>query len=106
MRNQNDIGPEHGPNAIPEGWELCPNPELSNNTRAGRGNTALSAWVNENGDQGDEATNMRDMLSDLMHLADALGIDFHEECETATRNHNSEAMEFGTATAVGEEGDE
>jgi len=74
------------------------------NRRARLGNTALSAWVNEVGDQGDDETNLQDMLSDLIHLADAQGWNFHDLYEAATRNHNDEVIEFGKADASFTEG--
>lgn len=75
--------------------------ELSTNDRASRGNTALSAWVNEAGDQGDDETNLRDLLADLMHFADAIGIDFHNQVRIAGDNYAEEIFEFGKATSLG-----
>lgn len=74
--------------------------EFSTNDRASRGNTALSAWVNEAGDQGDDETNLRDLLADLMHFADAMGIDFHDQVRIAGDNYAGEIFELGKATGL------
>lgn len=76
---------------------------MSTNTRAARGNTALSAWINECGDQGDEETNLSDMLTDLRHLANALGLDWLEIDDRALGHYQDEVAELGVATHVGNE---
>lgn len=79
------------------------NLETSTNTRASRGNTALSAWVNECGDQGDEETNLADLITDLRHLSDAQGVDWHEILERSHRHYQGEVQDMGVATAIGDE---
>lgn len=76
--------------------------DMSTNARASRGNTALSAWVNEGGDQGDEKLNLTYALIDLMHLADAHGFDWTEIERDAHFHHREEVHDLGQATAVGE----
>lgn len=78
--------------------------EFSNNRRALVGNTALSAWVNDAGFDDEDETNFRDMLTDLMHLADAQGWDFDDLLERARTHHDAEVSEFGKADASFAEG--
>ena len=71
----------------------------SANARASRGNSAVSAWVNESGDQGDEGTNLSDLLADLMHFADAHDLDWSEVSRRARGHYLDERDEHGKADA-------
>lgn len=84
--------------------EITMSDEFSNNRRAVVGNTTLSTWVNECGDQGEDETNFRDMLADLMHLADAQGWEFDDLLERARDCHDDEVSVFGKADARFAEG--
>lgn len=65
--------------------------EATNQDRASWGNTALSAFVVEVGDAGDEQTNLSDLLADLMHLADRQDLDFAQALMVA-RGHYAEEV--------------
>ena len=72
-----------------------------NNNKASHGNTALSAYVNEIGDQGDEETNLSDLLADLHHMSDALGLDWAELLNRSAEHYEEEVSDHGRATNVG-----
>ena len=67
-----------------------PGQEPTNNDRARWANTALSAFVNEVGDSGDEDTNIADLLCDLMHLCDAHGFDFERVLASGRIHYDAE----------------
>lgn len=64
-------------------------PQGDNNARAAFGAVALSAFIKHVGKDVPE-TEFADLLADLMHLADAMGIDFDSALATAERNHREE----------------
>lgn len=51
--------------------------QYNNDTRAYRGTRLLIAHAAIEGDMGDLQGQMADLLADLRHAADALGLDFH-----------------------------
>ena len=59
-----------------------------NKRRVDRATTALSDYLDEE----KPATAVRDLLIDLMHFADANGINFHFELEQAIDHHESELV--------------
>lgn len=75
---------------------------MSTNTRAARANNALNTWIAECGDQGDQEDNLQDMITDVMHLCNAINIDWYEMIEVARLNYAGETMVLGKATQLGE----
>lgn len=65
----------------------------TNNERAAWAQTALSAFVNEVGTNDDVATDVSDLIGDLMHLADAEGFDIEEAVRMARANYYAEIDE-------------
>ena len=63
-----------------------------NARRAKNGASALKAYIGTEAGKSNEAlaTNFTDMLTDLMHLADKRGMDFHACLATAVEHHKSE----------------
>ncbi len=63
-----------------------------NAARASHGLVALKAYIGTEDGKQNEAlvTNFKDMLTDLMHLADKRGIDFHACMATAVEHHKNE----------------
>ena len=60
--------------------------------RAKRMKRTLAAYAKYSGEQ-DPATNLRDLLADLMHFADAAGIDWRVQERIACKNYSAEVME-------------
>ena len=71
------------------GMNIVGDPQGDNNARAAFGAVALSAFIKRVGKDVPE-TELADLLADLMHLADAMGIDFDSVLATAERNHREE----------------
>jgi putative protein kinase ArgK-like GTPase of G3E family len=64
-------------------------PQGDNNARASFAAVALSAFIRRVGSD-EPVTEFSDLLADLMHLADSMGIDFDSVLATAERNHREE----------------
>lgn len=73
--------------AAPE-LQLPPDPDGLNDERAKWAQTALNAFVIETGADPEDA--LADLISDLMHLAPRLGLDFKDEFDRASRNYTGE----------------
>lgn len=71
------------------GMHIVGDPQGDNNARAAYGAVALSAFIRHVGSDVPE-TEFADLLADLMHLADSMGIDFDSALATAGRNHREE----------------
>ncbi len=66
--------------------------EWTNEDRALRAQAALDAYICHTGDVTDEA-HFRDLLTDMMHLADDMQINFLEEFTSAQRRYSEEIDE-------------
>ena len=62
----------------------------TNNKRALFANSALSAFVNEVGDSGEEEINLQDLIADTMHLCDAQDWDFDDLVRRARSHYEEE----------------
>ena len=71
------------------GMHIVGDPQGDNNARASFGAVALSAFIKRVGSDVPE-TELADLLADLMHLADSMGLDFDAALATAERNHREE----------------
>jgi hypothetical protein len=81
--------------AYPAETKFHPNMDIdgsdhTNGDRADRGFAAVMAYIEHTGDQPDEC-HFRDLLNDLMHLADREGIDFDESMRVARSSYEQEA---------------
>ena len=74
---------------LSSGMDITGDPQGDNNARAAFGAVALSAFIRRVGSD-EPATEFADLLADLMHLADAMGLDFDSVLATAERNHRAE----------------
>ena len=72
---------------------MTPKREPNNADRAKRGDYAIREYVKEYGDADDDATNLRDLLTDLMHYTGVKGFDFKDELQIAERNFWAEVEE-------------
>lgn len=79
----------HAYAALAGGLRIVGDPQGDNNARASFGAVALSAFIQHVGKDVPE-TELADLLADLMHLADAMGLDFDSALATAERNHREE----------------
>lgn len=68
---------------------IAGDPQGDNNARASFGAVALSAFIRRVGAD-EPATEFADLLADLMHLADSMGIDFDFVLGRAERNYREE----------------
>lgn len=68
-------------------------PRMTNEERAEHGNTAVSAYVVENGENGNDFDDLVDMLASVRHWADRQGIDFDAALERATMHYQDEIDE-------------
>ncbi|MCV7283733.1 DUF4262 domain-containing protein [Mycolicibacterium wolinskyi] len=79
----------------PMGSLTIVDPQADNNLRARRGATALIGYAMDLGKSGLDAeldTAATDMLADLRHLFDALGMDWEASLATADRNYCAEIL--------------
>ncbi len=65
------------------------NHQADNNTRASFAAVALVAYIKRVGEDEVE-TNVSDLLGDIMHLCDALGIDFDDMIHRGLRHYDRE----------------
>lgn len=70
-----------------------PEVQPTNNLRAMWANDALSTFVNEVGDSGDDETNTLDLLIGLRHLADAQQWDIESLWKRSRRTYRDEISE-------------
>jgi hypothetical protein len=63
--------------------------EMVNEARAQRGAVAFVAYVAKAGED-ELQTSFTDMLADLLHLSDAIGVDFDEAVRVAHNHHDRE----------------
>jgi hypothetical protein len=86
----------HFPNATSESLSLGVSPQdiqRDNNIRAASGAQALmayGAYVNDATIDEDLQSSVSDMLGDLRHLCDAVGVDWDRAVERSGRDHFSE----------------
>jgi hypothetical protein len=77
-----------------------------NNVRASRAALALVTYAERVGGGGEEPeTNLTDLLADIMHLCDALDIDFDTTAVRASRHYFAEALNgeaYGVSYGKGE----
>ena len=62
--------------------------------RAERAAAAVDAYIEHTGDATDES-HFRDLLGDMMHLADKVGIQFDEHLRMARSNYDAEQTKRG-----------
>lgn len=68
--------------------------DYSNDDRADRAQAAINAFCDHTGDQPDES-HFRDLLCDMMHLAQRDGLDFADQLRCAVSNFEEEGGAFG-----------
>ena len=64
----------------------------ANKTRGGWARAALAAFAQAKGEVQDEA-DIRDLLTDLLHLCEEDGINFTHELDMATDNYHAERVQ-------------
>jgi hypothetical protein len=68
-----------------------PSFKAQNADRANNGAAAMKAYIGASGKQNEPlVTNMKDMLTDLMHFANKKGLDFHACLASAVEHHKNE----------------
>ncbi|AER26378.1 hypothetical protein [Mycobacterium phage Y10] len=76
--------------ALPSSSITYDDPQADNNTRAAFAAEALVAYVRRVGDPGELETAVTDLLGDLRHLCDALGLDFEDAAEMSFCHYDAE----------------
>lgn len=69
--------------------DITGDPQSDNDARASFAAVALDAFTTRAG-EGDSDSDFCDLLADLMHLADAMGVDFDVLFDRAERNYRRE----------------
>lgn len=65
-------------------------PQADNNARASFAALALVTYTDKVGDSGELGTQISDLLGDLMHLCDSLGVEFDSAVDTARMHYTAE----------------
>ena len=74
---------------LPE-MQISDDAQQGNDARASFAAEALVVFTDRIGDSGDIGTQIADLLANLRHLADAVGVDFYAADYTAARHYNAE----------------